>query len=110
MKMTAQPIDLNALSRPEQLLWSYGVAAPEHIDLDAIAFAQGALVRYHRLDGCAARLIGSGSRAVITVNERDSPTRQRFSLAHELAHWLQDRATGAFLCAREDIGAHNAET
>lgn len=102
-------IDIKNLSRAEDLLWSYGVSAPEHIDLDAIAFAQGASVRYHPLDGCAARLIGSDSRAVVTINNRDSRTRQRFSLAHELAHWIQDRGTGSFLCAKEDIGAHNAE-
>jgi hypothetical protein len=107
--MMALSIDIKNLSRAEDLLWSYGVSAPEHIDLDAIAFAQGASVRYHPLDGCAARLIGSDRRAVITINSRDSRTRQRFSLAHELAHWIQDRGTGSFLCAKEDIGAHNAE-
>jgi len=105
----ALSIDIKNLSRAEELLWGYGVSTPEHIDLDAIAFAQGATVRYHPLDGCAARLIGSDKRAVITINKRDSSLRQRFSLAHELAHWIQDRGTGSFLCAKEDIGAHNAE-
>jgi IrrE N-terminal-like domain len=105
----ALSIDIKSLSRAEALLWSFGVSEPEHIDLDAIAFAQGAMVRYHPLDGCAARLIGSDRRAVITINSRDGRTRQRFSLAHELAHWMQDRGTGSFLCAKEDIGAHNEE-
>jgi hypothetical protein len=105
----ALSIDIKSLSRAEELLWSFGVSEPEHIDLDAIAFAQGAMVRYHPLDGCSARLIGSDKRAVITINNRDGHTRQRFSLAHELAHWIQDRGTGSFLCAKEDIGPYNAE-
>jgi uncharacterized protein DUF955 len=109
VKTMALSIDIKSLSRAEELLWSFGVSEPEHIDLDAIAFAQGAMVRYHPLDGCAARLIGSDKRAVITINNRDGHTRQRFSLAHELAHWIQDRGTGSFLCAKEDIGPHNAE-
>lgn len=97
------------LSRAEQLLWNHGVTAPEHIDLDALAFTQGAVVRYRPLDGCAGRLIGTDKQAVITVNARDSLTRQRFSLAHELAHWMQDRGTGTFLCGDDVISAHNAE-
>lgn len=103
------PIEPRDLSRAEQLLWNHGVTAPEHIDLEALAFTQGAVVRYRPLDGCAARLIGTDSRAVITVNTHDSLTRQRFSLAHELAHWMQDRGTGSFLCGGDDISAHNAE-
>jgi hypothetical protein len=103
-------IDTASFSRAEELLWAYGITAPEHIDLEAIAYAQGATVRYRPLDGCAARLIGADSRAVITVNARDNPTRQRFSLAHELAHWMQDRGTGSFLCGGDDISPQNAQT
>jgi hypothetical protein len=59
--------------------------------------------------GCEARLVARGDRAIISVSLNSNAGRQRFSLGHELAHWLCDRNTGAFLCAKEDIGPENAE-
>jgi hypothetical protein len=102
-------IDPGALSPPERLLWSYGVTAPEHIDLEGIAADNGARVVYRALCGCEARLVAGPDRAVISVNPSPYEGRQRFSLAHELAHWLCDRKTGSFLCAKEVIGPQNAE-
>lgn len=101
---------IDVLTPAEQLLSSYGITQPNQIDLEAIAFDRGASVKYRPLDGCEARLVAGPERAVITVNTRDSsPGRQRFSLGHELAHWLCDRRTGGFLCAQADIGPQNAE-
>lgn len=102
-------IDPQALSPAERLLWSYGVTEPVHIDLDAIALDRGAQVRYRRLDGCEARLVVSGDRAIISVNDTSQEGRRRFSLGHELAHWICDRGRGSFLCANDDIGPQNAE-
>lgn len=102
-------ISPSALSPPERLLWGYGVSAPEHIDLDGIAADKYARVVYRTLCGCEARLVASAERAVICVNPSLYQGRQRFSLAHELAHWLCDRKTGSFLCAKEVIGPQNAE-
>ena len=86
------------------------MSEPSQIDLDAIACDQHALVRYRRLEGCEARLVAGIESAVISVNTNGiSPGRQRFSLAHELAHWLCDRRTGSFLCANTDIGPQNAQ-
>ena len=93
----------------EQLLWSYGVTHASHIDLEAIARDQGAEVRYRSLGGCAARLVAQGDRAVISVDTGGYRGRQRFSLAHELAHWIWDRNRGSFLCADDDIGPQNAQ-
>lgn len=50
-----------------------------------------------------------GNSAIISVSESSQEGRQRFSLAHELAHWICDRHTGSFQCAKEDIGPQNAE-
>lgn len=102
-------IDPDRLSSAERLLWSYGIVEPKQIDLDALAFDQGAFVRYRKLDGCEARLLAHGSGAIISVNVQSRKGRQRFSLAHELAHWIRDRKHGSFLCAKEDIGPQNAE-
>lgn len=86
-----------------RLLQEYGITQPEDIDLDAIAFDQGAVVRYRRLDGCEARLVGKGGRAIISIDPRAIPSRQRFSLGHELAHWLVDRGNVSFICKKSDI-------
>lgn len=102
-------IDLERLSPPERLLWSYGVTSAEHIDLEGIANARGAKVIYRPLVGCEARLVAGPESAIISVNPSPYAGRQRFSLAHELAHWLCDRNTGTFLCAKEDIGPQNAQ-
>jgi Zn-dependent peptidase ImmA (M78 family) len=102
-------IDPSALSAPERLLWTQGVRAPEHIDLEAIAASRGARVVYRRLDGCAARLVASDQKAVISVALDDNPGRRRFSLGHELAHWICDASRASFKCANSDIGPQNAE-
>lgn len=103
-------IDTAQLSPAERLLWSYGVVEPGQIDLEAIANARGARVVHRHLDGCEARLVASAEQAVISVNTTGGyEGRRRFSLAHELAHWICDRKTGSFQCAKEVIGPQNAE-
>jgi len=103
--MTVNP---RLLSAPERLLWFYGCRRPEHIDLEGIACDRGARVVYRRLDGCAARLLTDGEQAVISIQAGDNEGRQRFSLAHELAHWINDSRRG-FNCFGDDIGPQNAE-
>jgi Zn-dependent peptidase ImmA (M78 family) len=102
-------INLARLSPAERLLWGYGVTDPSHIDLEGIAHDQNAKVIYRSLRGCEARLATFGNQAVISVNTSSPEGRQRFSLAHELAHWICDRHSGSFLCAQDDIGPQNAE-
>jgi Zn-dependent peptidase ImmA (M78 family) len=102
-------VDYQQLTAAERLLWSYGVTDPTHIDLEAIANDNGVAVKYRPLGGCEARLLARGDRAIISVSSNSSDGRRRFSLAHELAHWICDRKTGSFLCAKEDIGPQNAE-
>jgi Zn-dependent peptidase ImmA (M78 family) len=96
-----------ARSYATRLLQSYGITRPEDIDLEAIAFDQGAVVKYRALDGCEARIVGKGGRAIISIDPRAIPSRQRFSLAHELAHWLLDRGNVSFLCKKADIRETN---
>jgi len=102
-------IEPSVLSPPERLLWAQGVRSPAHIDLEAIAASRGARVIYRQLDGCAARMVASGNKAVISVAFEDNPGRRRFSLGHELAHWICDANRTAFKCANADIGPQNAE-
>ncbi len=91
------------LTLAEQVLHHLGVADPEEIDLEAIAWHLGAQIRYRALHSCEARLIGRGDRAIITVDERKDARRQRFSIGHELGHWRHHRGR-CLICRSEDIG------
>jgi len=92
---------------PDKILEELGITEPRDIDLDAIAWHLGAKVRYRPLDGCEARIVGAGDRAIITVNNRNTTLgRQRFSLAHEIGHWIHHR--GQRLPCETDGRAHGA--
>lgn len=91
------------LSPAERLLRLHGIVAPGQIDLEVIAFDQGVSVKRRPLTGCEARILGRGDRAIITVDNRQSKTRQRFSTAHELGHWHHHRGK-TLVCRSTDIG------
>jgi Zn-dependent peptidase ImmA (M78 family) len=86
----------------ERILIALGITEPSEIDLDAIAWTQGAVVNYRPLDGAEATIVGSQRRAVIAVNSRSSPERRRFSLGHELGHWYHHRGQLLF-CDKRDV-------
>jgi uncharacterized protein DUF955 len=86
----------------ERMLLALGITHPDQIDLEAIAWEHGAAVKYRPLDRCEARIVGTQTRAVITVNSRAIPTRRRFSLAHEIGHWHHHRGQILF-CGSADI-------
>lgn len=90
---------------PEELLSELGIAEPQDIDLEAIAYYCGAVVRYHHLDHCAARIIGTNERAIISVDPATSRGRQRFSIAHELGHWMLHRGKVAYACKEDDFSS-----
>ena len=80
------------------LLAELGISSPADIDIEAIAFHCGAVVRYRPLTGCAARIVGTDDTALITVDSNSNRHRQRFSAAHELGHWMHDRGNASFSC------------
>lgn len=92
-----------AYKAPAVLLDELGVEKPEDIRIEAIAQYCGATVVYARLDGCAARIIGRGDCAIITVDSAASRERQRFSAAHDLGHWMHDRGRIALACTDDRI-------
>lgn len=83
---------------PEELLAELAIDSPSDIDIEAIAQYCKATVIYEPMEGCEARILGVGDRAVITVNELSSRERQRFSAGHELGHWMHDRGRASFMC------------
>jgi hypothetical protein len=88
---------------PEALLEELRITEPEEIDVEAIAYYCGAVVKYRPLTGCAARIVGAGDKAIITVDSESLITRQRFSIGHELGHWMRDRGRAAFMCKDRDF-------
>lgn len=83
---------------PEELLDHLGIVEPKQIDLEAIAFYCGAKVHYSHLTTCAARIVGIDDKSIITVNIQDKDDRKRFSIGHELGHWMHDRGTIGLKC------------
>lgn len=81
------------------LLEELGIEEPADIKIEAIAKYCQARVVYEPLHGSEARLIGFNDEAIITINETSPRERQRFSVAHELGHWMRDRGKIAFECA-----------
>ncbi|MHB1100531.1 MAG: ImmA/IrrE family metallo-endopeptidase [Alphaproteobacteria bacterium] len=81
-----------------------GVNEPQDIDLEAIAWHLGVRIKICELDGCEARIIGYQDRAIIRVDNRSSRRRRRFSIAHELGHWLHHRGR-MLICRPDDIGS-----
>ncbi|QQS33614.1 MAG: ImmA/IrrE family metallo-endopeptidase [Acidobacteriota bacterium] len=80
------------------------VDSPAEIDIEAIAYYYGALVVKEKLHGSAARIIGKGDRAFITVDSSGLPARQRFSVAHELGHWMIHRGKlSTLICSERDL-------
>jgi len=66
-----------------------GIEAPSEIEVDAIAWHCGASVHWRPSGPADARAIIRGSRAILAIDAdaRGAP-RARFSIAHELAHFL----------------------
>ncbi len=99
---------------PAQLIYELGIEVPKDLDVEAICKYCKADVVYKRLSGCEARLTGYGDRAIITVNSTSRRPRQRFSIGHELGHWMRDRGLVAFACEEgqfvKEWSADNPET
>lgn len=70
------------------MLREFGVEAPEHIELEAMAAARGAEIIESLVPlSSSARLIRVGNRAAITLSATlVSEGARRFSIAHELGH------------------------
>ena len=90
-----------AEKRATELITKLGHAAPP-IDVEAIAASLGVRVERADLgDDVSGVLVRRGGQAVIGVNWTHHPSRQRFTIAHELGHFLL-HAAGTYI----DKGTH----
>ncbi len=88
--------------KAERILQDLGITEPQEIDVEAIAWHLGVRIRYGSLEECDARIVGTDDSAIITVNKRCSLQRQRFSVCHELGHWIYHRRR-MLLCQADEI-------
>jgi hypothetical protein len=88
---------------PSAILADFRISEPSEIDVEAIAQSRGATIIYEPLPGCAARILGNGDQAIITVDDGPNLGRRRFSAAHEFGHWMRDRAKIRFSCTEQAI-------
>ncbi len=57
-------------------------------------------------DGISAVLLRSEGGALIAVNKEHHPNRQRFSVAHEVGHYLLHRDAAGYYDRKHQIGVH----
>lgn len=88
--------------RAEARIAELGITSPQELDIELIAMDACMAVVYEDLDGCEATLMGVGDRAIATIKPSPNRGRQRFSVAHELGHWLMHRGL-SFRCRVDDI-------
>lgn len=71
----------------ERLLKTYGAELP--IDVIAIVQAEGIRIRHSEMeDSVSGLLVIKGDVVTLGVNKTHHPNRQRFTIAHELGHFL----------------------
>jgi len=90
-------------TNPSELLAELGITEPNELEIEVIAQYCEATVVYKPLKGCAARITGNADRAIITIDSQSRRERQRFSAAHELAHWMFDRGQVSYLSCEEAV-------
>lgn len=72
-----------------EVLWECGVDEPAKIDPFLIVGRRRIRVIYSQLDGATAQILRHGDRAIIRVsNQIVQIGRLRFTIAHEVAHYL----------------------
>lgn len=85
------------------LLHSLNITAPDGLDLTLVANHLNVELRFESLEKCAANIVGVGEHAIVTVDRNSSESRKRFSIAHEIGHWIYDRGRGIYLCEKNDL-------
>jgi hypothetical protein len=87
----------------ESIIDGFAIRDPKDIDVEAISIDAGMQVRFRKLDGCSATLLGVGDSAIATINPSGNRGRDRFSIGHELGHWSMHRGQ-SFYCRAENFG------
>ncbi len=80
----------NPKAEAHKILEKHGTALP--IDVDRIIAEHNIDIRFQPMEeAVSGMLVIKGKRATIGINDTHHPNRQRFTLAHELGHYLLHR-------------------
>lgn len=96
----------------DRVLAELAIEDPQDLhQLDLIALARGAVVRFEPLTGAEARLTAVGRRAIITISTAvQNAQRRRFSIAHEVGHLeMHTQLRKVFVCTPGDIRDTNGQ-
>jgi Zn-dependent peptidase ImmA (M78 family) len=95
-----------AIDKAKQVLARSKRRPGAKVDVNGIAEALGVTVLHHDLgDDVSGMLIAKKERAVIVVNSMHHANRQRFSLAHELGHYVLHRQKEPEVFHRDEVSA-----
>ena len=100
------PLNLRrAEQKAAEIIDSLGITSPEHIRLKDIAYDRGAVIVEGPLKGAAASLVRRGQKATIRIQKNEiHPERKRFSIAHELGHFvLKHKHDLQLVCTENDM-------
>lgn len=99
------PLPGIAVQRAREILRELDLRHPTEIEIEAIAYARGALVRAAPTKGARANLLRMGNKGVISVENLPLEQR-RWAIAHELGHF-ETHANVSYLgfCTGEDLRA-----
>jgi hypothetical protein len=98
------------IREPENILKEIGIYEPEDIELPLVAFHLGAHVKTIAMSDCEGYIIGTHEQAIISINSGVPEQRQRFSLGHELGHWVNDRGKNlTYRCDSADMNQRNSK-
>lgn len=95
-----------AEKKASEIIENFGIYHPDHIRLLDIAFALGVQIKEGPLHGASARLIRIGNHAIIRLpNTETNEPRKRFSIAHELGHFVLDHEVMSLgiVCTDQDM-------
>lgn len=95
-----------AEKKAAEIIKKFGIYHTNHIRLHDIAFALGVQIKDGALKGAAARLIRIGDHAVIRIPKTETNvSRRRFSIAHELGHFVlaHDGMALEIVCTETDM-------
>lgn len=91
------PAKKGAESRVSEILKRFGITEPP-VPAENIARGLGAQITYEPFEGeISGMLLRDQDTLVIGVNSRHAPTRQRFTVAHEIGHILIHEGRPVFI-------------